>query len=300
MHFMVRPILGIFLFASMITSCSKNDANNQAQTEQEKVALVTTESDVEAEIISNDVFDNVMGVNAEVAAGGTGVFAGANPGSDGAIYGPMGVDSVARCFTVSVTNLDSTEVFPVRVVLDFGAGCTGRDGRIRTGKIITTYSKRLIFPGATATSTFDGYSVNGIAVEGTHIITNTSTQNGLAFTIDVAGKLTRQNGDFVELTSERTIAQSLGASTPFDIRDDAYSLTGSVNGTTKRADKTYHWSTQITAPLVKKFGCRWIIQGTIAHNLDGTKIAEFDYGSGNCDNQATLSVNGQARIITLY
>lgn len=300
MHCMIRPILGILLISSLVTSCSKNDANSQAQTEQEKTALVTTESDVEAEIISNDVFDNVMGVNTEVAAGGTGVFAGANPGSDGAIYGPMGVDSVARCFTVSVTNLDSTEVFPVQVVLDFGSGCTGKDGRIRTGKIITTYSKRLVLPGATATSTFQGYSVNGIAIEGTHVITNTSIQNGLAFTIDVSGKISRQNGDFVELTSERTITQSLGASTPFDIRDDAYTVNGSANGTTKRSDKIFHWSTEITSPLVKKFGCRWIIQGTITHKKDGAKIAEFDYGSGTCDNQATLLVNGQARIITLY
>ena len=297
---LIRPFIAFIILSAVVISCSKNDKNDQAQAQQEEYALASTESDAEAEIISNDVFDNVLGVNAEVGIGGTGVFAGSKPNEDGSIYGPMGVDSVGRCFTVAAESLDSGSTFPIKVTIDFGEGCTGRDGRIRKGKIITEYSDRLIFPGATAMTSFDGYSVNGIAIEGSHLITNTSNSNGLAFKINIDGKLSRDNGDFVYLASEKNISQSAGTSTPFDIRDDAYSITGSANGTTKRGDKTFAWQTEIISPLVKKFGCRWIVQGKISHQKDGVKIAEFDYGSGTCDNQATLDVNGQTRIITLY
>ncbi|HYG01957.1 MAG TPA: hypothetical protein VD927_05890, partial [Chryseosolibacter sp.] len=52
------------------------------------------------------------------------------------------------------------------VTLDFGTGCEGPYGRVRSGKVIVTYSG-WIHTGATKTISFDNYYVDGHKLEGT-------------------------------------------------------------------------------------------------------------------------------------
>jgi hypothetical protein len=58
------------------------------------------------------------------------------------------------------------------------------------------------------------------------------------------------------------------------------------------------WSSVILDPLIKKFTCRWIVKGTkrITRN---NHLGILDYGNGDCDNQAVLTINGVAHTITL-
>ncbi len=297
--FLFRASLAIVLMSLLITSCSKKESDTQSSP-QETAALASIESDVEADIISNDVFENVMGVNSQVAVGGSGVFAGIAPRSSTGVSGVMGIDTVGKCYTVTVTNLNQGSIFPVQVVIDFGDGCVGRDGRTRKGKMITVYTKRLVMFDAVATTTFDGYSINGIGIEGSHVITNTSSINGVSYSIDVDGKLTDASGDFADFQSEKVIRQTEGNGTPLNLSDDVYAVNGAASGVTKKGANVYNWSTNITSPLVKKIGCRWLIKGIIEVSANGTKLAEFDYGSGDCDNEAALKVGNRVRIITLY
>jgi hypothetical protein len=60
------------------------------------------------------------------------------------------------------------------------------------------------------------------------------------------------------------------------------------------------WSHIISKPLVKEFTCRWIVQGEVSIKKDNTPVAVLDYGTGICDNLATISMNGQLREITLH
>jgi hypothetical protein len=76
--------LATLVFASLIVfgSCQKEssaDANNQ----EEFASQASSEADAESDDIFNEVFDNVMGVNADVGFGGTGVFGQMNPGTSG-------------------------------------------------------------------------------------------------------------------------------------------------------------------------------------------------------------------------
>jgi hypothetical protein len=295
----------VFTMATLVTivivaSCKKDNSAAGTQAEKEEFATVTSESDAEAEVVFDDVFDNVMGVNDEVAIGGTGVFGRVAVGSntvDDSGNRLTGTDST--CFAVSITQVGSTR-FPLKVVIDFGAGCTGKDGRIRKGKIIAVYTGRLILPGNAATITFDGYGVNDISVEGTYKITNTSTQNKKSFTTQVIGaRLSKPNGNFTQWNSEKTVAQIEGLGTPFLPLDDWFEVSGQANGAVKRGDRYFQWSTVINQPLLKKYLCRWIVKGTITLSKSNTAVAVLDYGSGSCDNKATFSVNGTAREITL-
>jgi hypothetical protein len=55
---------------------------------------------------------------------------------------------------------------------------------------------------------------------------------------------------------------------------------------------------EVTSPLVKAFTCRWISKGTVKIRVNDT-VGLLDYGNGDCDNEATLTVNGTSRTIKL-
>jgi len=290
--------------ALFISSCKKEGSASGTVAEQEEFAMAASQSDAEAEVIFDDVFDNVLGVDTEVGIGGTGVFAGTKSNSSigqEIISGANGTDTATRCFTVAYTQLSPPARFPLKVVIDFGAGCTGRDGRTRKGKIIIVYTGPLFVPGNSTTTTFDGYAVNDISVEGTHKISNVSTQSIKSFRVVVlAAKLTKPSGDFTQWNSEKTISQIEGLGTPLFPLDDVFTLDGGANGSVKKGDRFFQWSTNIKEPLVKKFVCRWIVKGIVVMRKSNTAVAELNYGNGTCDNKATLTVNGQVREITLH
>lgn len=293
--------LSFFLAIITISSCKKEDENITPQQKQE-FAQATSQADAEAELVFDDLFDNTLGVSDEVGIGGTGVFGSLKPSSNDGIEAISQVNRVDSnaCFIVTTTQIGGTR-FPLQVTIDFGAGCLGRDGRTRKGKIIINYTGRLLVPGNSASVSFDGYSVNDIQVSGSYKITNTGTAAARSFTIEVSkAKLTKPNGNYTEWNSTRTITQVAGELTPVIVLDDVFSVSGEANGTVKRGDKLYQWSTRITESLVKRFNCPRIVRGTIELRKGNTTIVVLDYGSGVCDDKATYTVNGTVYEITLH
>src|SRR4030095_4453493 len=145
----------IFLSLIVFGSCKKETSADTAQ--DEFASQASSEADAESDDIFNEVFDNVLGVNTDVGFGNTGVFGQMNPGTFGETA------RLTACPNVTVTHLSGNlDPFPVKIIMDFGTGCTGRDGRTRSGKIITVYSKRLFVFGATATTEFVDYTVDSI------------------------------------------------------------------------------------------------------------------------------------------
>jgi hypothetical protein len=271
-----------------VLSCNKEKSDSElTEAEEKEATIASTEAEAEADNIFSEVFDNVIGVNTEVGVGGTGVFAGRFSAPDGRI---AQVDSLA-CLTVTVVRLSTTSPFPVRITLDFGAGCVARDGRLRKGKIISTYTGRLIYPGSTATTTFDNYSVDSVLVQGTQIVSNISTSTAFKLNIQVQnGKLTRPNGDYLQWNSNRTITQIMGMGTLVPA-DDVFSIIGHAAGVVKRNSIVTTWQSEIIEPLHKAFLCRWIMKGRVRLTRN-THQAVLDYGQGACDYHATITING--------
>jgi len=283
-------------------SCKKETSADKAQ--EEFASQASSEADAESDDIFNEVFDNILGVNTDVGFGGTGVFGQMNPGTTG------GTARVTACPDVTIIHLNNLDPFPLKIIMDFGTGCTGRDGRLRSGKIITTYTNRLFYPGAKATTTFDGYTVDSIKVEGTHVIANQGeaiSTNCIRHKWKVVvenAKLTKPNGNYTEWNSTKTITQVEGMCTPFIHIDDIYKIEGGGHGKVKRGNLLIAWNSEITEPLIKKFSCRWLVKGIIRIvrlNLTTNSpwIASINYGNGDCDNKALVTINGAAHIITL-
>ncbi|HWI92454.1 MAG TPA: hypothetical protein VNT20_14340 [Flavisolibacter sp.] len=295
-------ITAAFFTSLVMIACKKENSSSLSPAEEEQVANYSSESETENEVVFNDVFDNVIGVNTEVGIGGTGVF-GRLSSSDSR---ENGADTLA-CVKVSVTLLNAPARFPMKIVIDFGTGCVGRDGHTRSGKIIAEYSGKLTEPGNSATTRFDGFKFDSISVQGTHKITNTtaSGSNQRQFTIDVTdAKLSKPNGNYSLWTGSRVITQIEGNGTPLYPLDDIFKVTGSSHGQIKHGDLVYTWRSEITEPLIKKFTCHWISKGIVkvrreALSSNSQWVASLDYGAGDCDFLAALTINGTSHQIQL-
>ena len=283
----------------LFSSCKKDNS----ATGEESQAMATLEAsgdDAQAEEQFDDVFNITMGVKSadvgeDIGLGdGIGLYGSAMlAGTGDRTSSP---DSI-RCFTVTVTPL-ALHQFPKTVTTNFGTGCLGRDGKLRKGKIVTVYTGPMFVPGKKATTTFVDYFVDSFKIEGTHSVENTSSQSQAGFSVKVVnGKITNTVANrWRKWDSEKNILQTEGNGTPQFPLDDIFKITGNAHGSNSQA---HVWTSVITEPLVKKFICRWIVKGKVNITRDGN-LAVLDYGTGNCDNQAVITINGVSHTITLH
>jgi hypothetical protein len=195
----------------------------------------------------------------------------------------------ASCATVTADTASSPRV----LTLDFGSGCTGNDGRTRSGKIIITFTGRYRDAGTVISHTFDNFYINGNKVEGTKTVTNMglNAEGNLVYKIEVKGaKITTDQGVLTwESTRERE--WTAGSNTP-SILDDEYDITGTASGVNRKGS-AYTIKIDDTAPVHVKVGCRWIVSGKVDIMPEGKSTRTVDYGFGTCDSQATVTINGQ-------
>lgn len=203
--------------------------------------------------------------------------------------------SLSEICSSAVANLDEGGK---KITIDFGAGCTSSNGITRKGKIILTYSGRLIFPGAKVITTFDNYQVNERKIEGTRTITNTGI-NLASGTISLAvsienGQITWPDNTFVTLTSNQVRVVKLAS--------EGYegSITGTASGKSREG---IDYSTLVIVPLIIKQTCVetgvWVPgTGTLQFLFTGIEVT-VDYGTGVCDKTVTIIYPGGSKEVTL-
>jgi len=299
--------LSLFIIVTVF-SCKKETSDTLNDQDEAAANISATESNAEAEDVFNGVFDDVLGVNANVGMGGTGIF-GRNAGANSAMSYPDGrIDNanlLPPCLNIIVAQ-QTSDPFPVTITFDFGStGCAANDGHWRKGKIIVDYSNRILIPGATASVKFEDFQIDSIVIDNstTYTIINTGTQDSLQFTVDANAKLSKPNGNYSEWYSHKITSRTECNLTTTPL-DDVFKIEGKASGKTKRNDLIVAWKAEITDPFIKGFTCRWISQGVIKtgrENLSSNSqwFGILDYGGGNCDNRASLTINGIKYEITL-
>lgn len=201
----------------------------------------------------------------------------------------------STCATVT----HDTTSNPKTITVDFGpTNCLCGDNRYRRGKILIAYTGHYKDSGHVHTITFDQYYVNNNQVLGTKSVTNMghNANNQMYFTVTVNGliiKATTLDSIIWNHNRTRTFVQGENTQTK---QDDVYEITGSGSG--QRANGT-SYTMNITQPLVKAINCDWIKAGEMQIQPNGGLLRTFNFGSGTCDNQATVTVNGNTYNITL-
>ena len=201
------------------------------------------------------------------------------------------------CANLTLTPANNN-VFPKTLVIDFGSGCLGADGRLRKGIVTATFSDFFLAANATITCGFSNYFVDGYKVEGTLAIQNLSTNNTPKFGSTVtAGKITDPTGKTFLWTESRTSTMTAGMG-DFNYQNDEYDIEGTGSGT--NVDDV-NFSMTTNTPLHVKTNCKWVTSGLLT--ITTTNIipisATIDYGTGNCDNQAIATIGTYSAAITL-
>jgi hypothetical protein len=206
---------------------------------------------------------------------------------------------MSGCATVTLDTL----AMPHTCTIDFGsANCLCTDGKYRRGMINVSFTGRYRDAGTTITITPANYFVNDNQVIGVHTVVNQGTNgNGnIYYSVDVTGQVILANGGgTISWTSSRTREWIAGSNTA-DFSDDIYSISGSGTGTSAGGANI---SIQITSPLVRKLepGCRsHFISGTVEVTPGNLPTRILDFGNGECDNIATVTVNGHTYTIQLW
>jgi hypothetical protein len=203
-------------------------------------------------------------------------------------------DSPIRCAVKTHDTENKT------IVVDFGEGCIGKNGRERKGKIIITYTDRKFMPGAVHTMTFENFYVDGKLIEGTRTRTNISagTDDYLRFSVVLEnGKVTWEDGTFA--TREANWETSR-IRTPNPINDERI-RTGSASGINKEG---LEYTVNITKAIVWKRACmasdriKIPVEGIKVKITDGNTVT-VDYGDGTCDNLVTITKDGVSETVEL-
>jgi hypothetical protein len=194
------------------------------------------------------------------------------------------------CATIIHDTLNTPHVLTV----DFGTtNCLCADGKLRRGKIITTYTGPFKQAGTVRTTTYDDYFVNDHQLKGIKIVTNNglNSNNNPSWTIDTKDTIIKaNNGGTVTWQSIRNREKIAGSSTPM-WTDDKYSITGNGSGVKANGN---NWSMTISNPLIIDHNCVFrIISGTIQFQPQGKVLRTLDYGNGTCDNDATVTINNK-------
>jgi hypothetical protein len=203
---------------------------------------------------------------------------------------------LSQCATVT----HDTTVSPRLITIDFGTtNCLCNDGRYRRGKILVSYTGNYFGAGSARTITFDNFYRNDNKVEGTRTVTNNGLNSAGQYTWTINAqnmKITRTDGTFHTWNSVRTRTMVAGQSTPLIWSDDEYELNGNANGVNRNG---IAYTADITTTLHRSMSCRWIDRGVITISPTGKAQRELDFGSGTCDNEATIRVGNRTRTITL-
>ena len=285
-YFNTNKVLSVTALAigaiTIFFACKKDDKTG-ADEKRDTQTMAAAQKETEINAVYEDAFGVALDANSY------------EKGLNGEARQAPGGSSTARCRgTIEFSPVDHV-TFPKTVIIDFGTGCSEPNGPTRKGVIKIEVSKLFFNTGATAKITFQNYSVNDIKVEGTQTITNLSGTTGRAYSYTVVGgKLTYPGGAVFQYDGTRTLTQTEGAGTIFDIADDTYELTG--NATLK--DSAVTASVKIDNPLVRKISCPYISKGILSVTVNG-QAAKVDYGNGDCDNKAVLTVGDKTKEITL-
>lgn len=298
----LKTLFALSTISIVLYACNKDKPEPDTDTQS---SVDNSIAEAEFMQIFNEV--NNIGIGEEGVNKTAGICYANNVGCNGCVDVTMN-----PCWT-------DTLPFPLTVTLDFGTvGCMGCDGKTRKGKLIVVFDDRWKNENAVATVTPQDYYVNGNQVTGKITITNltpggidtTSATNKPKVNIKVNDGTSTGYATIVTSTgtikwnADKTYEQIEGHMTASDPTDDVFTGFGAADGVNRKG-RSFTVTVLEANKLRKATNCKWVEDGIlelIPEQL-ATRVIDFAYpnnqGSGDCDDQAQITVNDNTLIFTM-
>ncbi len=203
----------------------------------------------------------------------------------------------------TITSVLTNDIFTRTI--DFGTqGCALPNGNVLKGKIIISFSKNFTTPIKTITYKLEGFYHNGKLIEGSKTITHELKVSDLLSTIhpvtthSIDVKVTFPDGKIYTRVGTRVREMVEGFATITNWEDNVFKVWG-YHLTTFPNGSKYNCIIK-EVPLLIKMSCKmpFPVSGVVNIEKNNTK-ATLDYGKGDCDRLATMTINGVAKEIEL-
>ena len=203
-------------------------------------------------------------------------------------------DVMSSCATITRDTISS----PHTITVNFGTtNCLCEDGKNRRGAVVISYVGHYKDTGSVHNISFVDYYVNDNKVEGTKTVTNMGVNAAgyTYFNIHVDGRIIKADGSGTVIWTSDRVREWISGESTASRRDDIYRVTGSATGTTASGEP---FTANITTPLTIDNSCRYrITAGVIENTRSSRGVRTIDYGSGTCDDEATVTVGSRTRTI---
>jgi hypothetical protein len=259
-------IFTVCLSLGLVFSCTKDD---------ERVTSSDT-ADVVSESLTDSYYEDIDDMS----------LAAVN--ADGSPAGGRIASDDRFCTAIQFDGTASSGV----IIIDFGVGCTDPRGNVRTGIIRLDYSNGPAgTTGFQVITSFDGYTINGIKLEGTRTIERLASDNADI----VRHKITLADG---KATWPDNSVATRGSSfiREFNLNDLTVKLNGEAEGMNRRG-KSY--TMNIMETLLYKGECVltdgiYMAVSGVKTFTSGGRALTIDYGDGTCDRMVTVRIDNAA------
>ncbi|MGL2966608.1 hypothetical protein [Flavobacterium sp. XGLA_31] len=280
-----KSLLGIIALVAVfsLASCSKDNSSPADSKLTSADAVASNKMDKAANDISDVVEDVYFQQNPSGVGKNTNSF----------------VSVLPLCASVSAATVTST-TWSRTVTFN---NCTF-NGNILNGQIVVSGALplptaiTLATTGYTINYQFVNFTHNGILIEGNRSITRKFTGSDLLadnhpiHIMDMNMTATFPNGDVYTRVGTRTreCVENFGN---FDLSDNVYKIYQSI--VTTRPNGTQHSHVILmTSPLKIEMSCQYKAVSGILTITGPSHSAVIDYGNGDCDNSATIAIDGGA------
>ncbi|SEW06817.1 hypothetical protein SAMN05428988_1742 [Chitinophaga sp. YR573] len=278
-------VIALLLMATIFFACTKTSSDAAPSNANDNLSIAAAADQASVSGIYDDLFSIAAEISESEGLSETGRKSGKVDLTD----------KLGQCYTAETDDV-TLDHWPKTVTVSFGTGCADASGRTRAGVVKFIFTGYFRYPGATITVQPVTYTVNGVSVSGTKVITNVGTNDAYKYTTQVKNGSIKLDTVVITYGSNITITQTAGAGTT-DVADDIYTFSGS-DTLTYPSGNVAITAVSDSSALERKFDCAWIGKGKAVLTLKSVQ-ATIDYGNGVCDDSATISIGDKVKTIGL-
>jgi hypothetical protein len=174
--------------------------------------------------------------------------------------------------------------YPKTITLDYGESTELNNGKVLSGLIVIDISAPRKSKDYIRTVTYTDFGIDSLLVNGASTVEVDKVDEMFR---KFSSSLTFILADGTEIVreSERIWQWIAGIDTEADQTDDVMIISGTA--TAQMNGETY--KKEITTPLKRLGGCKYIVEGIVEITLNGEVISTMNYGDGTCDAVAEMT-----------